>query len=644
MPDPQQAQNPTPVAVPPDAVSGPAEANTVAVPQDAVSAPAQKPSMMETAYRYSGLEGLSHVLEHTLSHAGLPTSLANIPDWAKHLVGAEEDPKPWWDDIHIAAKDPSLENLVRAVPIFGPSGADAAKDFREKDYLGAIGDMFGPEAAVFASKGIAKETGPAAKAIKEHITNAARVRAALPKVEGVADLNSAIPATKTAPYTPKDVNAALPHILAEHAEGPIKTVEGFRDAADSAIGKIEERVDGYIKTVPKDPIATDVLSDVQKVLGANPRGQAFVDAGLRELEGLNLKNPTLEEADGIRRQLNFENKAVLKANDYDLAAARASSPAFAAREAAAESLRNGIYDQLEARGIEGVRELRQTEGSIIKLRNAAQGNIFKGEKVVGATAKTGPLREAGAAATRTLATGAGAGIGAAVGGPVGAAVGGAGGAAVGDAAAKVFTPSGLTRDQLVERAFTKLGVAKVPGPEFPRVNLRAVPEKQPPVGTQGDLPLGPSNLFDETNPSVTGEKPVVDTPTRPGLPEEQGPPAAQAIDRPIPQGTSVEVEHGTGKPAENQPDLVKRLGPLAPAGAVKVLNDPLATAAQKAAAKKQLQKVAADLEKRNQTGAGVPPLKPNMVRFKASDGSLHDVPRDKINEAKQIDPGLKVIE
>jgi hypothetical protein len=648
MPDDLQAQ--TPVPVPQDAVASQAAAGPtpVPVPQGAVPSLAQ-PKRLGVDPMISGNEamladvvtgglatpvtsllrgttGLGEDVAKVFQGAGLPRSLADIPDWYHHLIGTAPDSKPWWDAIHTAVKNPTQENIVRAVPLIGGLSADMAKDVSEKDYAGAVHQLFGAGASMFGLS----EVSPATKALKEHIVDAARKRAALPKLEGLADLSDSIPSSKTTPYTPKDANQALPHILEEHKAGPIQSVEQFRDAADTAIGKIEDKIDGYIKTVPNDPIKTDVMGDVQKILSANPRGQSFVNAGMRELEGLNLNKPRLAEADRIRRQLNMENKAVLKRNNYDIATARAVDPGFAAREAAAESLRNGIYDQLKLRGIEGVDELRQTEGSIIKLRNAAQAQVFNGEKIVSSTAKTGPVRQAAAGATKTTATMLGAGTGAVVGGTPGAIAGGAAGQVAGDVAAKVITPGGLTRDQLMARAFKKLAKAELPPPEFPKVNLRAVPEEKPPVGTQAELPLGPSTLFDETSPSVTGERPA-DTPTNPAGPEPLGPAAAQAVE-PRPQGTTVTVPER--QPARTlETDLIKRLGPMVPPKILKVLNDPLATAAEKQAARKALREVADAL----------PPKAEGHVRFKASDGSVHDVPKEQLPAARKIDPKLQVI-
>jgi hypothetical protein len=152
---------------------------------------------------------------------------------------------------------------------------------------------------------------------------------------------------------------------------------------------------------------------------------------------------------------------VLAKNNYDVATARATDPAFAARDAAAESLRNGIYKQLGANGMPNAAQLRLDEGSLIKVRNASQNQIFNGDKVVRSTAQTGPVRQAAKAVTKSGATA----VGAAAGGWPGAIVG----REVGEAAANAFTPEGLTRDELVERSFKKPVATAPPAKTAPAI-------------------------------------------------------------------------------------------------------------------------------------------------------------------------------
>jgi hypothetical protein len=291
-----------------------------------------------------------------------------------------------------------------------------------------------------------------------------------------ADLKHAIPATKSTPYTDADLHTAKPFLYDEHRTSPIKSVTDVRDAADAAIGKIEDHVADRIGQIPDDPIATNPRADVQRALSSSPRGQKFVDAGMKELEGLNLDDPTVSEADAIRRQLNAENKAVLKKNNYDIDTARRADAGFAAREAAAESLRNGIYDQLELRGIEGVQGLRQAEGSVIRIRNAAQNQIFNGDKAVRASAPTSVAQSTAAELAKLGGTMAGAHVA----GPVGAVVG----RNVADIAARAIKPEALTRDALIDRAFQNMDVEPV---RYSTINLQALPAKEARPGTQWSM-------------------------------------------------------------------------------------------------------------------------------------------------------------
>jgi hypothetical protein len=284
------------------------------------------------------------------------------------------------------------------------------------------------------------------------VTQAVRAnRAAAAPAQAISDTMQAIPPTRSAPYTEADLRAARPYLEAEHAGSPITSVVAQRDAADSAIGKIEDQIEDKISGLPNVRFKPPVLQDVTPALQNSPRGQSFVDAGLKDLEDFNLDQPeTLEEADAIRRQLNLENQAVLAQNNYKVAVARATDPGFAAREAAAESLRNGIYDQLQANGMPEARQLRLDEGSLIKIRNASQAQIYSGDKIAPGT-RTGAVTQA----VRRTARLVGAGIGAHVGGPVGAIAGGS----IGDTVGTAIAPSGLTRDALIARAFKNAAVS-----------------------------------------------------------------------------------------------------------------------------------------------------------------------------------------
>jgi hypothetical protein len=416
------------VTITPDAA--PAAAAPVTITPDA--APIQSPSgLWAKANQYAG---------KALGAVGLPTSISDIPNWAQHMVGMAPDSKPFWQPIHDAVSNPTQENIVNAVPVFGPAAVAASRDVQNKDFLGAAIDAAAPTVMGAAA-------GEVGKAASARASAADQAAAAQKPIKAASDFNSGLPASKSAPYTPADYAAAKPYLDAEHADTPIKTVEDLQSASDSAIGKIEDRLQAAIKKNPGTILDANPLDDVKAVLSKNARGQTFVDAGVKELEDFKLDQPlTLDRADAIRSQLNAENKATLKKNNYDVATARKADPAFAAREAAAESLRNGIYDQLEAQGMPEARQLRQDEGSLIKIRNAAQNQIFNGDKIVASQAAPHPAAAIAAKAAPSI----GASIGGGVGGGPGAFIG----ERAGEAAAKMLLPERLTRNAFIERSFS----------------------------------------------------------------------------------------------------------------------------------------------------------------------------------------------
>jgi hypothetical protein len=283
--------------------------------------------------------------------------------------------------------------------------------------------------------GGAAMTGATIKAGGGPVTQQIKANAAAKTpVQSSEDFQKAIPPSKSTPYEDIDYQKARPYLEAEHANTKIDSVEGARDAADSAIGKIEDRVSDAISKYPTVKFNTwNTLSDVKSALSSNARGQSFVKAGLRELDDFDLDDfHSMSEMDDIRQQLNAENKAVLKKNNYDIATAQKADPGFAARAAASESIRNHIYDNLETSkipGTEGIRNLRLDEGSLIKVRNAAQNQLYNADKGVPGTAPAGTIR-------KTL----------------GRYVPPAAKAVLPEAA---FNPQPLTRSELVERSFNQ---------------------------------------------------------------------------------------------------------------------------------------------------------------------------------------------
>ena len=343
------------------------------------------------------------------------------------------------------------------------------------------------------------------------------------KAESQATLKRAIPPTKSAPYTDEQLSAAHPYIESEHAGSPIKSVEDLRDAQDAGVKKIEHTVSGYVAQNPNDLIQTHPGDAARAALAPTDKLRAgFLDQGMKELAPYHLDEPmTVAHADALRRQLNAENDAYAATNKYTYAQARATNPAFAAREAAVAALRDGVYKDLSDRGFADAAKLRNDEGALLATRNATQNQIFNGEKSVSGTGTNTPAGKMGQAAVRAATLGGGAGLGGYLGGVPGATAGGIIGGGLGEIINNVAFPGNMTRDALVESAFKNspksplntirnAAAANTAPPAPPLVSpqdfqLTPPPgQTPPPVNTQEQLPLEPNEPdFQLTPPAGT---------------------------------------------------------------------------------------------------------------------------------------------
>ena len=265
-----------------------------------------------------------------------------------------------------------------------------------------------------------------------------------------------VPPSKAAPYDQETFEAAQP-LIQKSMVGHDMTIKGQIEAADNAIGEIEAKVSKVISGNPDAIItdnagnAVDVLGAVRNALSSSVRG-SFLDVGLKELDDLPLKGEiTLQDADDIRLQLNKENSAMMKSkNNYDFANMVATDPAFAARNAAAEALRSGIYNTLQKLGLPDAQIMRLNEGSVMKIRNAMLRQEYVAEKPVRTASKMGKIKSFVKRSLGPLGAAAGFEAGATVGHPV---LGASAGARVGNMLGETLEPKYLTRDQLVEKAF-----------------------------------------------------------------------------------------------------------------------------------------------------------------------------------------------
>lgn len=289
-----------------------------------------------------------------------------------------------------------------------------------------------------------------------------------------------------------DVHAARPFLEAVHVQGvPIVgkeatggAVDQLTKAANLAVDEIERHVAGVIAQFPRATApAADraILAKVRQMPGASP---ADLDAAQEVIAKYGLDQPrSLADAESLRIRLNAENRSTLEGTGVRQRTAKLTDARYVARQQAADSLRDGIYDTLEQQGVEGIRELRRGEGAVLALRNAADPLTrgLRSESAVARTGETSLLRRIG----QRVAPMVGAGTGAAISG--GNPVVAAGGAEVGRELTAGLTSKALSRNQLLERAFQQrftsnpvMSVQRGRGPFSPSP-LSPRPRQLPPV-------------------------------------------------------------------------------------------------------------------------------------------------------------------
>lgn len=314
-----------------------------------------------------------------------------------------------------------------------------------EDQAGLLGDVAGVFAGVKAYK--------PSQALPGRYT-ARKLR--IGEVAADSELIRAIPPSHASPYTKEDVAVARPYISKEK---PIESVEDLIESSDAGITKMESVVREMIDSVPDARITTRIRSRVRNELADSVRTDDL-DSAMSSLDSIaNLDKPaSLSDYEAIRLRLNQELKANLKKNAYDRATARSVDPSFRAKEIAAQEIRSAIYGHLDSLGMPGVKEFRLAEGSLIKVRNAAQRQAFAGEK----NAPGGTPGFIRSALGKTVNLGSVV-FGAKVGGPAGAAVG----SEVGGRLSSAITGKNITRDALVKSAFKRKDLRQPMYPTMP---------------------------------------------------------------------------------------------------------------------------------------------------------------------------------
>lgn len=184
-----------------------------------------------------------------------------------------------------------------------------------------------------------------------------------------------------------DYQRVRPYLEEHHVNtAAVDSTQGLYDALDNIQHGMERQIEPSTEKYANDQIASNPYSDVLNALGENTSRIDFVDRGMKALAPYgSLDNMSVKEAEALRVQLNAENRSALAANRWDISTALRADPEFAARYHLQDSLRNGIYDLLENRGVRGVREMRQDESSVIRMRNAAEKMLTKGDMQVRGT-------------------------------------------------------------------------------------------------------------------------------------------------------------------------------------------------------------------------------------------------------------------
>ncbi len=356
-----------------------------------------------------------------------------------------------------------------------------AKDYEEGNYQALAGDVAAPFVVAGLTGAVAKGAGVASEAISK-ATKTQHV------IAQDAYLARAVDLGKIAPSEAKSIRqTALPFLEQEHGASPIVDTPSLVKAAESATKRIETQIAPHVAEHADQQIFNP-SSRIRKTLSGS-EVKDFGNDGVKYInDRYDLKNMTLADADAIRRQVNADMDSMLTTDKLSRDQARATNPKFAAMEELANNLKDQVYDTLENNGVVGVRELRQCEGAVLKVRNAAFDTINLGDREL--PSNISPKQKAVGDVFRA-ASGAASGIGgyAVSHNPIVATGVGAAGQLAGNAIADIIAPRQLTRDAMIAKAF-----------QHPTTN--------PPVGitTISTVPLNPARA--ELSPAI-----------RKGLPE-----------------------------------------------------------------------------------------------------------------------------
>jgi hypothetical protein len=131
-----------------------------------------QPTQFEQENSGGALDTANRMAGRALSAAGLPTSLSNIPDWAKRtgkaLVGPAAGGPSMWQPAINAIHNPTQENVVGAVPVIGAPSVEMSRDVRAGRPLEALSTLAG----TMAVPRVAQEVAPGVRAGLSQVADA----------------------------------------------------------------------------------------------------------------------------------------------------------------------------------------------------------------------------------------------------------------------------------------------------------------------------------------------------------------------------------------------------------------------------------------------------------------------------------------
>lgn len=268
---------------------------------------------------------------------------------------------------------------------------------------------------------------------------------------------------------------ASPYLAEEARVRPVTSVREAAEASQQAITNLESRVGQVVNTYGRDTIPGQVaMRNARQALRSVPRTSQEMKAGLKELAGLGVgRRITLAYAERLRYRLNRDLDKFFNETGSRRDTLRATNPEFAAKEAAANALREMIYDQLERRGVPNIAKLRRDEGAIIQMRDAFERNIVAAEKA--SDKATSAVGQVGRLVSGLSPGVAGAVVGGVLGGPASA----LGATGVGIGLVRDLAKQRALPNRVVSRGFKRLAKHS-PSPDYPTI--------PPPPTVRGMLP------------------------------------------------------------------------------------------------------------------------------------------------------------